>query len=154
MQLNPGRLGQLVAEDHMFRFMLHKAPVASAIPDHHRVSTHAVRILYPSYFPAAPLEVYMDRAFLHPNVHPLTGFVCVWDQHRVSNTIEHAIHKLVAMMSGHLYNRDPLHVMQPNAWHDTHERFAIEPLRGLVHDREVGQRYEASLNQNRRTRLS
>ena len=41
--------------------------------------------------------------------------MCLWERHRVSNTVEHALHKTVAMLSWQLYNREALHVMQPAA---------------------------------------
>ena len=61
------------------------------------------------------MEMYLSVPVLHPNVHPETGFVCLWDRHRVSNTVEIAMHKLVAMLAGTLWNADALHVMQPGA---------------------------------------
>jgi hypothetical protein len=133
----------------MFRFTLHKTPVLLA-GSHGLSSSHAVRIVYPVYFPTAPLEVYTDRAFLHPNVHPVTGFVCVWDRHQVSNTAEHAVHKLISMMSGRLSNREALHMMQPHAWDaGTPKNLGIEPLLGITHEIVFEEN-----EQKRRSRLS
>lgn len=135
--LNPGRLTGISCEDHIFRLTLRGAPVRlTSSPKGEPVSIHEVRVAYPSFFPASPLEVYIGRAFFHPNVHPETGFVCVWSQHRSEHTIEHALHKLVAMMSGRLYNRETMHKMQPEALSamlpDIGE---CKPLTGVAHDR-------------------
>ena len=61
------------------------------------------------------MELYIDQPVLHPNIHPETGFLCLWEKHRVSYTIEHALHRTVAMLAGRLFNADVLHVMQPEA---------------------------------------
>lgn len=135
-QLNPGRLTGISSEDRMFRLTLRDAPVRLASsPKGELVPTHEVRVVYPSFFPASPLEVYVGQAFFHPNVHPETGFVCVWSQHRVEHTIEHALHKLVAMMSGLLYNRETMHEMQPEALSAILPNIGkCKPLIGVVHD--------------------
>jgi ubiquitin-protein ligase len=136
-ELNPDRLTDISSEDRVFRFKLHAAPVMLVdSPQGEPVSTHNVHIIYPSFFPATPLEVYVGQAFFHPNVHPETGFVCVWAQHRVENTIEHALHKLVAMMSGCLYNREPVHTMQPQALAaiSPQNHASWKTLTGITHD--------------------
>ena len=141
-QLNPERLTGISAEDRIFRFTLHQTPTRLAHSTHDNpVTVHHLRVLYPSYFPAVPLEVYVDDAFWHPNVHPETGFVCVWEGHRVDNTVEHALHKVVAMMAGRLYNRQAIHVMQPEALSWIEQRNdedsapnGVKPLIGIAHD--------------------
>lgn len=71
---------------------------------------------------------------VHPNIHPDTGFVCLWDRHRVSNTVEHALHKLAAMLAGELQNTTPMHVMQPGALGSSTRYSPSMPLLGVVHD--------------------
>jgi ubiquitin-protein ligase len=150
-ELNPGRLTDISSDDRTFLFKLHEAPVRLAgSPQDPPVSTHDVRVVYPSFFPSTPLEIYVARAFLHPNVHPETGFVCVWIEHRAQNTIEHAIHKLIAMMSGHLYNRETVHTMQPQALDAMSSPNYGKTLIGATHDDHL-LRYE---EKPRRTRLS
>ena len=61
------------------------------------------------------MELFLRIPVVHPNVSPETGFVCVWDRHRVSHTVELALHRLVAMLAGILWNGDAPHVMQPQA---------------------------------------
>ncbi|WP_158822418.1 ubiquitin-conjugating enzyme E2 [Granulicella sp. S156] len=162
-RLNPSRLTDLSVEDRLFRLTLREtsARLARAIPDG-PVTVHHLRVIYPTYFPAVPLEVYVDNAFWHPNVHPETGFVCIWEQHRVDHTVEHALHKVVAMVGGRLYNREALHVMQPGAldwieqWNDgdlTRDR--VKPLIGVAHDTFALDRFAADQGiPKRRRRLS
>jgi ubiquitin-protein ligase len=141
-QLNPDRLTGVSTEDRLFRFTLRETPARLAhSANDNPVTVHHLRVLYPSYFPAVPLEVYVDDAFWHPNVHPETGFVCVWERHRIDYTVEHAIHKVVAMMAGRLYNREAIHVMQPEAlnwieqWDDGDPApDRVRPLTGITHD--------------------
>ena len=112
--LNPGRLTGLLTEDMAFSFLLHgpSVPTADGTSVQDR---HAIRVEFPVHFPAAPMELYLRHPVQHPNIHPETGFVCLWEQHRVSYTIEHALHRTAAMLAGQLYNPDALHVMQPGA---------------------------------------
>ena len=116
VQKNPGRLQHPTACDTTFFITLH--PVSAETTNGGAtpwLPSHDIRIEYPVHFPAVPMELYLSTPVLHPNVHPQTGFVCLWDRHRVSNTVEHALHKTVAMLAGRLYNPEPLHVMQPLA---------------------------------------
>ena len=128
-ELNPGRLGEVRAEDLTVRLTLRGTPglvlsrgEKDAMPL--IVHEHALRIDFPEYFPAAPMEVYLGRPAAHPNVHPDTGFVCVWDKHRVSNTVEHAVHKTVAILGWRLRNAEAIHVMQPKMLQEDGEAWA------------------------------
>jgi len=115
-QLNPGRLTGISCEDHIFRLTLRDAPMRlTSSPKGELVPIHEVRVAYPSFFPASPLEVYIGRAFFHPNVHPETGFVCVWSQHRS----EHTMHKM---------QPEALSAMLPDIGE-------CKPLTGVAHDR-------------------
>lgn len=117
---NPHRLQNLRVDDLSFRLRLLETS-ALALPSEHTaeqkevVTEHDMIIVFPRFFPAAPLELYLSVPMQHPNIHPETGFVCLWDRHRVSHTVEHALHKLVAILGWTLYNRDSLHVMQSEA---------------------------------------
>jgi ubiquitin-protein ligase len=110
---NPQRLAGLSADDSTRRLTLRGTPARStsgAIIDPHRL-----RLQYPRFFPALPLELYLDTPVFHPNVHPETGFVCLWDRHCVAHTAEDALHKTVAILGWRLFNLRPEHTMQPNA---------------------------------------
>ena len=157
--LNPARLHQPAwPEDATFHVTLRKTP-ALPLGSGPLQDRHDLRIQYPRFFPAVPLELYLGQPVLHPNVHPLTGFVCLWDRHSVTNTVEHAIHKTAAMLGWKLLNPDPRHVMQPGA----PQAFASAPsamrtalaatgLRGIAHDFEPGG--FARTDEPRRRRLS
>lgn len=115
VQANPARLSGLRAESASFHVRLH-GPVAVSIPNGNHgpvLFEHDLRIDFPVHFPAVPMEMYLATPVAHPNVHPASGFVCLWERHRVSNTVEIAMHKLVAMLAGLLWNGHAPHVMQP-----------------------------------------
>lgn len=111
--LNPGRLTRLAAEDTTFFVTLNDTPAMPLSKGAAMLCEHRLRVVFPRYFPSLPLELSLVTPVFHPNVHPLTGFVCLWDQHRVSNTVEHALHKTVAILGWKLLNFDPRHTMQP-----------------------------------------
>ncbi len=141
---NPGRLGNPEWRDTEFRVTLSGTPALLPGGTEDRfVSEHQIRICYPVFFPALPIEVYLKDAVVHPNVHPVTGFACLWERHRVSNTVEHALHKLVAMLGWRLANPAAVHVMQPEAWsrmqtegYSARMRSLLQAgeLRGVQHD--------------------
>ncbi len=134
--LNPQRLAQPQGQESEFRVTLLATPALLADgtttqPEHH------LRIVYPRFFPSIPLELYLAQPVLHPNVHPLTGFVCLWDRHRISNTVEHALHKTVAILGWRLLNLEPRHVMQRAALaldaQVTASLLQTQPLTGIEH---------------------
>ena len=67
-----------------------RAPSDPANPGPVVKLTHRLRIVFPRYYPSMPVEVYLDEPVFHPNVHPDTGFVCLWVKHRIQTTLEHA----------------------------------------------------------------
>ena len=156
-RLNPERIAGVRADDAVFRLTLRGTPAFRLHWDGVE-STHALRVVYPRFFPMAPLELYLETPVIHPNIHPETGFVCLWDRHRVSNNVEHALHKTVAMLGWRLWNADPLHVMQPECLlqvesnEDAKDRLRAPLLCGVEHPA-LGERM---LEQNpaRRSRLS
>ena len=77
--------------------------------------THCLSILFPRYYPSMPAELYLDIPVFHPNVHPSTGFVCLWNRHRVQTTCSQALFRLQSVLAGHLLNSESPHVMQPQA---------------------------------------
>lgn len=149
--LNPERLDAIGTADRTLLCTLRRTPAALAGDLGLSVSNHAVRIVYPPYFPAVPMEAYLTVPVSHPNIHPETGFVCLWETHRVTNTVEHALHKLVAMLAGNLYNSASIHIMQPDALRSLQARGSkgFEPLRGIEHDNDI-----VAIPASRRTRLS
>ncbi|MGI4852663.1 MAG: ubiquitin-conjugating enzyme E2 variant [Janthinobacterium lividum] len=133
---NPGRMTDLSMDGSTLTLRLH-GPAASYVgTDGHLclITSHAIRVDFPVHFPAVPMEMFLAVPVFHPNIHPETCFVCLWDRHRVSNTVEHAMHKLVAMLAGELQNTTPLHVMQPLAVEHP-MRSEPMPLLGVPYDR-------------------
>lgn len=118
--LNPERVQDLEQQESGFILLsllnspaLERRPedgLQPVIVDHHRVS-----IQFPRYYPSVPCEVFLSRPVFHPNIDPANGFVCLWDQHRVANTVETAIVKLTAVLGWELLNCDVPHIMQPDA---------------------------------------
>ncbi len=139
--LNPERLTGLQADDTTFHAVLSLPENAPGTvlswenkPPERRA--HSFSVQYPVHFPAVPMELFLQTPVRHPNVHPGTGFVCLWDRHRVSNTVEHAVHKLAAMLDGALYNAKAVHVMQPEALLELQGSVGSavpRPLRGICH---------------------
>lgn len=106
----------------------------------HPQSEHRLRVVFPRFYPAMPLEAYLEVPMLHPNIHPENGFICLWDRHRPTNTIEHALHKTVAILGWRLLNREAMHIMQPEAipplaaeLTKLETRLSSEPLQGIEH---------------------
>lgn len=77
--------------------------------------THNLRIVFPRYYPTMPAEVYLDTPVFHPNVHPDTGFICLWTKHRVVTTLEKTLAQLQRVLAWELLNPAEEHVMQPAA---------------------------------------
>ena len=75
--------------------------------------THAVRLVFPAYFPSVPIEAYLDVPVLHPNVHPENGFICLWEKHSAGDTMIQALLQTQRVITGKLHNSNPEHVMQP-----------------------------------------
>ena len=83
-------------------------------------SEHAVRVRFPRYFPAMPIEAFVQPPVFHPNAHPETGFLCLWSTHRVGNSVLNSLARILAILAWQLVNWQPEHVMQPAAkrWYD------------------------------------
>lgn len=96
------------------------------------LTEHQVRINYPSFFPALPMELTLSVPVFHPNIHPETGFVCLWDRHRSTDTAEHALHKLVAILGWQLFNNNSVHVMQPAAARRLDDSAEVEAIRARL----------------------
>jgi len=107
-----------------------------------RVSSHNVRLSFPRFYPAAPLEAYLSHPVRHPNVDPRNGFVCLWTKYGVRETVVEALSRLQEMITWQRMNLDVEHVMQPEAvdWHSAARKngsdlfpFSCQPIQEL-HD--------------------
>lgn len=77
--------------------------------------THAAGFRFPDLFPSVPIEAFLKQPVFHPNVHPETGFVCLWDRFSSSDTIAIAVRQLQRVIRWEVFNSNPDHVMQPEA---------------------------------------
>jgi ubiquitin-protein ligase len=117
---NPGRIqstrhGDSFAMEVFDLPALMEAPTDPADPGSAVKRSHSFHIVFPRYYPSMPLEVYLDKPAFHPNVHPDTGYVCLWTRHRVQTTLEHTLAQLRRILCWQLLNTEEEHVMQPAA---------------------------------------
>ncbi len=103
------------------RFERHYAKAGSAVfevqlmtPAHDRTQ-HRIQFIFPEYFPSVPIEAYLEIPVRHPNVHPESGFICLWSRHSAGDTIVEALLQTQRVISGQLWNREADHLMQPDA---------------------------------------
>lgn len=73
---------------------------------------HTVRYVYPRYYPTLPIDGYFASPIAHVNVDPVTGFVCLWESYRPSQTIVDAILITRSIMACRTANLNPVHCMQ------------------------------------------
>ncbi len=90
------------------------------------VDTYGAAIEFPDFFPAVPMQVFLPRPLLHPNVQPVTGFVCLWDQTSPGDSVIEALQRLQLIASWKMFNDSPDHLMQPEA-------FDLYPSRQALH---------------------
>jgi ubiquitin-protein ligase len=123
---NPGQvevLGQRQSpvEDE-FRVRLHQSPGVEVLRSGTMVirDTHTVRLCFPRYYPDQPIECYVTEPFFHPNVKPETGFVCLWEQANLHDTVIQALARMQAIAAYRMVNVGAVHVMNHEAagWYD------------------------------------
>jgi ubiquitin-protein ligase len=79
------------------------------------VNRHQITIRMPDFFPAVPMQVFLIVPVLHPNVHPSTGFVCLWDRFNPGDTAITALRQLQRVISWEIFNTELEHLMQSEA---------------------------------------
>jgi hypothetical protein len=110
---NPAALVSIDREENAFRLLMQESPAWVGKGTERRIETeHALRYVYPRYYPSLPLEGYFARPISHVNVDPVTGFVCLWKEFQPSQTIVDAILITRAVMAWKTANLDPAHCMQ------------------------------------------
>jgi ubiquitin-protein ligase len=120
---NPGLLEVLdrrkLADSEDFQLLLHETEGIPAEDSSTRVRSHQVRLSFPRFYPAAPLEAYLAQPVKHPNVDPRNGFVCLWTKHAGRETVVEALRRLQEVIVWKRMNLDNDHLMQPAAvaWH-------------------------------------
>lgn len=90
------------------------------------VEEHEIRLCFARFFPAVPMEAYLSRPVFHPNVHPHTGFVCLWQKSVIADTVVEALIQLQRVLSYSGFTGSADHVMQPPAL-----EWAQNPARGV-----------------------
>lgn len=105
-ELNPERLQILAMTEDEFRMTLHTPAHGGAV--------HGLKLVFAPYFPAVPIEAYLELPVRHPNVHPVTGFICLWDKHSTGDTVIEALRQTQRVLSGELRNGEADHLMQPD----------------------------------------
>lgn len=87
---------------------------------------HDLRLAFGRFFPTVPMEAYLTQPVFHPNIHPTTGFVCLWQKALVADTVVEALIQLQRILSYSAFTESPDHVMQPEAL-----AWAQDPGRGM-----------------------
>ncbi len=105
--LNQERLQIVELTGDEFRLILHTPA--------HGAGVHSLKLAFAPYYPAVPIEAYLDVPVRHPNVHPSTGFICLWDKHSTGDTVIEALRQTQRVLSGELRNAEADHLMQPDS---------------------------------------
>jgi ubiquitin-protein ligase len=124
------------------------------------LETHTAVFQFPEFFPSMPIEASLIEPVFHPNVHPQSGFVCLWNRCSAGDTIMEALTRLQQVITWELMNEDQQHVLQPEsiAWYRDPQR-AIQlplPFKRVVKPKEfqIERSYAFRPNGTHRQRLS
>jgi ubiquitin-protein ligase len=114
---NKATFASITRAQDEFHILMRESPAwVGAGNERHIETEHALRYVYPRYYPSLPLEGYFVRPILHVNVDPETGFVCLWKDCRPAQTIIDAILITRTIMACKTANFEPGHRMQHNAF--------------------------------------
>jgi len=80
-----------------------------------RIHSHEVRLSFPRFYPTSPLEAYLGKPLVHPNIDPENGFVCLWTRHGTRETVVEALRRLQDVITWKSLNLDTEHLMQRDA---------------------------------------
>ena len=109
-----------------FRIVMQESPAWIGGESERRIEIeHALRYVYPRYYPSLPLESYFVRPIVHVNVDPVTGFICLWQDYRPAQTIVDAILITRAIMACKVANWDPAHRMQQDVIPEHQESYVL-----------------------------
>ena len=115
----------------IFQLRLCQSAGMSLSPGEKRIAwDHALQLRFPRFYPAVPLEAYLDNPVFHPNVDPVSGFICLWDRTSSGDNSLEAVRRVQAILAWKMFNLEAVHVMQPEAaeWLATQAQFTL-PLR-------------------------
>jgi len=120
------------------------------------VYSHEAKISFPRFFPSVPLEARLAVPVFHPNVDPVSGFVCLWNRFAPGDTVIEAVCRLQRVISWKLLNLDQDQVIQPRAvvWYEDPNRAQPLPLafEALVWPDECGLEHESRIASSARRR--
>lgn len=110
-----------LADSEDFEVRLHQTdgiPFGAEVES--RIHSHEVRLSFPRFYPTSPLEAYLGKPLIHPNIDPENGFVCLWTRHGTRETVVEALRRLQEVISWKSLNLDTDHLMQRDAaaWRD------------------------------------
>jgi len=106
-------LRRIAHGENDFRVELEESPAWMGADEQRWIERkHTVRFVFPRYYPALPLEGYLERPVLHPNVDARNGFVCLWRDYRSAWMIVDAVVILRAVLCWGTVNEAPEHRMQ------------------------------------------
>ena len=115
-EANPSLLAIHEQRPSDFLLMLHETPAVARVNNETQTcSDHEVRLSFARFFPTVPIEAYLCRPVFHPNVHPDTGFVCLWGRFSLRDTVVEALCQLQRVLTYSLLSESVDHVMQPEA---------------------------------------
>lgn len=80
------------------------------------IETHSVKIRFPRFFPAVPMEVRVLSFPVHPNIDPLNGYICLWAEHHPLNTVGDSLWLLEGMLTWRICNEEDAPNLQPEAY--------------------------------------
>jgi ubiquitin-protein ligase len=115
---------------------------------------HTVRLRFPRFYPAQPLEAYLEQPVFHPNCDPGNGFVCLWAEPAGGGTVIEALRRLQSALCWRSYNLSAAHLMQPRAaeWIAAPEAQAQVPLAARAIKEDASFRQEMDYVHARRPR--
>lgn len=128
---SPGRLTiQKRSSDEFVLLLLETAAPLCRNGEIELVCEHQVRFSFARFFPAVPIEAYLARPVFHPNIHPTTGFVCLWSRFSQADTVVEALCRLQRILTYSVFSDSPDDVMQPEAltWAANTQRGMALPL--------------------------
>jgi hypothetical protein len=99
-------------------FLLVLRETAAPLYQNHKIELvreHEFRFSFARFFPAVPIEAYLTFPAFHPNVHPTTGFVCLWARSSKADTVFEAVCQLQRILSYSVFSGSPNDVVQPEA---------------------------------------
>jgi ubiquitin-protein ligase len=103
------------------------AGVSLSPAEKHIAWDHGLQLRFPRFYPAVPLEAYLDNPVFHPNVDPATGFICLWERTSPGDNSLEAVRRVQAILAWKMFNLETVHVMQPEAaeWLATQAEFTL-----------------------------